>query len=93
MISLEDMIAISQLTEAEIDAVAEHEHIPESAAAALGAYLLQTAEGETQISEMIFDDLELARSRGDTAHAAELKLVLRAFIENHGQALPPGESR
>ncbi|MEX2228589.1 MAG: hypothetical protein WEB13_03020 [Dehalococcoidia bacterium] len=84
MISLEDMIAISQLDEMEIDALAEHEHIPESAAAALGAYLLHTEHGEAQISEMIFEDIEAARGRGDIHHAAQLKLVLRHFVEKHG---------
>lgn len=83
MISLEDMIAISELNEAEIDAVAEHEHIPEAAAAALGAYLLHTADGEAQISEMIFEDLEAARTRGDAVHATHLKLVLQHFIAKH----------
>ena len=36
MITLEDCIAFSGLTEAEIMAIAEHEHVPEIAAAALG---------------------------------------------------------
>jgi hypothetical protein len=39
MISLEDCVGLSGLTEEEVLAIAEHEHIPEIAASALGQYL------------------------------------------------------
>ena len=42
MISLEDCIAFSGLDKNEVDdAISEHEHIPEIAAAALANYLLK----------------------------------------------------
>jgi hypothetical protein len=41
MISLEDCIALCGLTHSEVAAIAEHEHLPEAAAAALGQYLLR----------------------------------------------------
>ena len=40
MISLEDCIALCGLDEEQVLAIAEHEHIPEIAAAALADYLL-----------------------------------------------------
>jgi hypothetical protein len=40
MISLEDCISMCGLDENEVAAIAEHEHIPEIAAAALASYLL-----------------------------------------------------
>jgi hypothetical protein len=39
MINLEDCIALSGLTEAQVLAIAEHEHVPEIAATALAQYL------------------------------------------------------
>jgi len=81
MLSIEDCIALSELTEAEIDAIAEHEHIPEIVAAELGRYLLTQADGELRISRMIADDIERARMHGDVSKTARLKLVLKHFVE------------
>ncbi len=83
MITIEDCIALSELTEEEIDAIAEHEHVPEIVACELGNYLIRTADGCNRISAAIRDDIAGARSRGDFVHAAKLKLVLKQFIEKH----------
>jgi hypothetical protein len=40
MITLEDCVALCGLTEEEVLAIAEHEHVPEIAATALASYLL-----------------------------------------------------
>ena len=40
MITLEDCVGLCGLTEEEVLAIAEHEHLPEIAATALAAYLL-----------------------------------------------------
>ena len=45
MITLEDCIALCGLSEQEVQAIAEHEHIPEIAAAAMGRYLLKGPHG------------------------------------------------
>ena len=45
MITLEDCVALCGLSEVEVLAIAEHEHIPEIAAAALGDYLLHQEHG------------------------------------------------
>lgn len=72
-----------ELTEEEVLAIAEHEHIPEIAATELGNYLVHTAEGERRIKAIIRDDIAAARSRGDRAHELTLKLVLRNFVLQH----------
>ena len=51
MISLEDCVGLSGLTEEEILAIAEHEHIPEIAASALGQYLSRQERGIEQPRE------------------------------------------
>ena len=83
MISIEDCIAMSDLTRDEIDAIAEHEHIPEAAAAAMGAYLLHIEKGPAAIRDMIRDDLRTALAHGDRQHAADLLATLRHFLAEH----------
>jgi hypothetical protein len=83
MLTLEDCIALSELTEDEILAIAEHEHIPEMAAAELGNYLVHTPDGERYIKAMIRDDIAAAAACGNRDHALALKLLLRRFIVAH----------
>ena len=86
MISLEDCIAMSGLNEKEVMAIAEHEHVPEIAAAAMGRYLLKKPDGAEQIRDMIRDDIHAALGRGDKEHASELLMVLRHFLATHPEA-------
>jgi S-ribosylhomocysteine lyase LuxS involved in autoinducer biosynthesis len=88
MISLEDCLALCDLTEAEVMAIAEHEGIPEMAALAYGEYLLHRAHGAEAICKMIVDDIRVAQARGDKAHVQTLLHVLHHFIKNHPQAAP-----
>ena len=60
MITLEDCIAFCGLTEQEVLAIAEHEHIPEVAAAALAEYLLNRPKGAGQIRNMICEEIRAA---------------------------------
>jgi len=83
MISLEDCIALCGLTRDEVLALAEHEHIPDIAAAALGQYLLNQPTGCSAIHAMIVDALRWARERGDLRHAEELAATLKHFIGSH----------
>jgi len=83
MLTIEDCIGLSELTEEEIAAVAEHEHIPKMAALELGNYLVQTSSGEKRISAMIVDDIERARRRCDLHRLLALKLCLKHFLEHH----------
>jgi hypothetical protein len=82
MLTLEDCIALSELTRDEIDAIAEREHLPEVIAVELGWYLVQLPEGPRAIRAIIRDDIGAAQARGDHLHSAKLKLVLCRFIEH-----------
>jgi hypothetical protein len=86
MISMKDCIALCGLTEEEVMAIAEHEHVPEIAAAAMARYLLKKPGGAEQIRDMIRDDIHTALSRGDKDHASKLLMVLRDFLETHPEA-------
>jgi uncharacterized hydantoinase/oxoprolinase family protein len=81
LLTLEDCLGLSDLTREEIDAIAEHEHLPEVIAAELGNYLIRTATGQRAIKDIIRDDILAAQARGDFRHSAMLKLVLRRFID------------
>ena len=86
MITIEECIAMCGLTQDEVLAIAEHEHIPEIAAAALGQYLLTQDDGTEKISAMLRDDIRLAIHRNDRAHARQLFMALRHFLSSHPQA-------
>jgi hypothetical protein len=92
MVTLEDCIAMCGLCEAEILAVAEHEHIPEVAATALANYLLIQADGCEQIRDIIRDDIRDALRRGDQLHASELLMTLRHFLTEHPDLALCGQS-
>lgn len=87
MITIEDCIGLSGLREDEILALAEHEHIPEIAATALGAYLLHLPDGPQKIRAMIEDDIREAVASGNKIHAGELFMALRHFLHEHRETL------
>ena len=88
MLTYQDCVALSGLTEEEIGALAEHEHCPEIIALELGNYLLRGPEGIARISACILDDIAQAREKGDFLHSAKLKLVLKHFLECHCKDVP-----
>lgn len=83
MLSIEDCIALSELSEAEIEAIAQHEHIPEMAAAEMGNYLIQSPDGEMRLRAMIVDDIRQAQAGGDQTRVLALKLVCRNYLQSH----------
>jgi hypothetical protein len=83
MLTLQDCIELSDLSEDEILAIAEHEHIPEMVAVEMGCYLCHTPEGEKRIRRMIVDDIQHAREKGDTERISLLKAVLKHYIAEH----------
>ncbi|HYG88755.1 MAG TPA: hypothetical protein VD978_21110 [Azospirillum sp.] len=83
MITIEDCIGLSGLTEDEIDAIAVHEHLPEIVAAELGHYLVATRAGQSEIRRMIEDDIVEAVAHGRLERAAVLKIALRHFRQEH----------
>lgn len=90
MISLQDCIDLCGLSEEEVLAIAEHEHIPEIVAASLGQYLLHQEHGPERIRDMIRDDIRCALDRNDLAHGSELVAVMRHFLATHPQVRPVG---
>ena len=88
MISLEDCIGLCGLTEEEVLAIAEHEHLPEIAATALAQYLLSQEHGVEKIRNMIVDDIRQAQLMGDRQHVLTLLHVLHHFLRAHPEVTP-----
>jgi hypothetical protein len=90
VLRFEDCLELCALSEEEIKAIAEHEHIPEIVALELGDYLIRGPDGELLVSHMFIEDIRAAERRGDLVHAAQLKKTLRHFIEEHLAQRRPG---
>lgn len=83
MLTFDDCLEMSELSEDEIRAIAEHEHIPEICALELGDYLCHHKGGSDQIRKFILDDIANAEKNGNTRHAEELRKVLEKFTASH----------
>ena len=83
MLTYQDVIALCGLNHWEVDAIAEHEHVPPIVAAELGNYLCQTTTGEHCVYDIIVDDIAKAKAQGDEHHLAVLRAVLQHFLATH----------
>lgn len=88
MLTLEDCLAFCDLTEEEVLAIAEHEHLPELPAIAMGQYMLAQEHGTEEIFKMIAEDIRDAQKRRDTEHVITLLHVLHHFVRAHPEAAP-----
>lgn len=94
MLTFDDCLGLCELTEEEVAAIAEHEHLPMIVAAELGNYLIQGPDGALRVKRIILDDIRHAASVGDLTHVLALKLVLRHFVERHPECRgKPGAPR
>ena len=83
MLTWEDCLGVAGITEELVDAVAEHEHVPEMVALELTNYLVHEPGGAPRLRRIILDDIAGAEARGDTAHAVHLRRVLLHFVATH----------
>lgn len=83
MLTYEDCLEVSGLTQDEVDAVAEYEHSSRLPALAECDFLLHSDGGVERVRHMIVDDIRHAQSCGDQQHARELRRVLIRFNKHH----------
>jgi hypothetical protein len=86
MISLEDCIALCGLTEEQVLAIAEHEHVPVIVATSIAHQLMAKKLGPLHVRDMIRDDFRNALARKDFYHARELLAVMHHFLKDHPEA-------
>jgi aryl-alcohol dehydrogenase-like predicted oxidoreductase len=89
MITLQDCVGLCGLTEEEVLAIAEHEHLPEIAATALAQYLLSQKHGSEKVRDMIVDDIRQTQlTSGSKEKVLMLLHVLHHFLKTHPEARP-----
>ncbi len=83
MLCLEDCLDFCELSTDEVEAIAEHEHIPTIVAAEMGCALLKTDDGLARLHVMMLDDIQIALQHGRVTHAHELADTYRKFRSAH----------
>ena len=87
MINENDILDMTCLTRAQIDAIAEHEHITPVTAAELGEYMMHIHHGPQRVQQMICEDIVQALHADDLTKARGLYATLKQFIAEHPEAL------
>ena len=84
MLTYQDCLDFTGFTQDEIDAIAEHEHVPEIVALELANYLAEKQpDGIPRIRKIIIEDIEHARAQGHKERVAHLEGVLKHFVATH----------
>ncbi|SIS77038.1 hypothetical protein [Neptunomonas antarctica] len=82
MLTYEECLDMCDLTQDEVSAIAEHEHVDPMIALAVGQYLC-CHNGDQKIKKIILDDISHAERTGNEKHAIVLRRVLEHFIATH----------
>ena len=72
-----------ELTEPEVDAIAEQEGLSTAASVGLGGALLQSREGLREIERLIHESAKKAKAQGQSEKADHLERILIQFKEAH----------
>jgi len=87
MINENDILDMTCLTRAQIDAISAHEHLDAVSAAELGEYMMHIHHGPQKVQQMICDDIADALHKGDLSSAKQLYKTLKEFLTEHPEAL------
>jgi len=87
MLSLHDIMGMCECTEAEIQAIAIHEKIPDAIATELADYLITSDDGVLKIRKIIIEDIQMAEQAGDKEQVVKLNNVLKHFVASHPEYL------
>ena len=83
MLSIRDCLDYCDLTDDEVELIAEHEEIPDAAAAQLLCGMVQTPEGVLMLNHYIEDLIERATARGDAEKAQRARIIFARFMHDH----------
>ncbi len=83
MLSIRDCLDYCDLTEEEVLLIAEHEDIPDAAAAQLCCGLVQTPEGVLALTHYMLELIERANACGDARKANLAASVCERFMKDH----------
>ena len=93
MLSLQDCLDLTDLSDAELSAIARHEKIPPIVALELGHRLIQTDAGVETLRQFIHDDIMSAQRQNRCRDCEQFSRTLADFNEKHpdGQSAPPDQ--
>lgn len=83
MLTLQDVLDYCDLDRGEIEAIAEHEHIPVALAAELGETLLCSPDGVCRVHSMILENMKHALESGQYEHVQNLANTYRHLQRTH----------
>ncbi len=83
MLSLQDVIDYCDLDRGEIEAIAEHEHIPVAVAAEMSESLLGTPGGVCRLHMMFLENIQQAFDAGNYVHVQELAEAYKHLQRTH----------
>ncbi|MGE5946733.1 MAG: hypothetical protein ACM35F_08570 [Betaproteobacteria bacterium] len=83
MLSIQDVLHYCDLDRGEIEAVAEHEHLPMTVAAELGESLLGSPEGVFRLHGMIVENMQHALENGQYEHVQDLVRTYEHLQRTH----------
>lgn len=83
MLSIRDCLDYCDLTDDEVALIAEHEGIPDVAAAQVACGLVQTPEGVLVLTNCMLDLIERANEQGDTEKAERARSLCARFMHDH----------
>ena len=81
MLCLQDCLDFSDIPQATITAIAEHEQVPEIVAAEIGCTLVTSRQGICRIRQFIRDNMSHARDCGQKAKVRDLDRTYHEFEE------------
>ncbi|MBS1160687.1 MAG: hypothetical protein H6R15_3106 [Proteobacteria bacterium] len=83
MLSMQDVLDYCDLDTGEIEAIAEHEHIPVTVAAELSEVLLCSPEGVCRLHSMIIENMAHALECGRYDRAQDLSKTYQHLQRTH----------
>lgn len=83
MLSMQDVLDYCDLDRGEIEAIAEHEHLPLAIAAELSEVLLGTPEGVCQLHAMILENMQQALAAGENQRVIALMETYEHLKRTH----------
>jgi len=89
MLSIQDVIDYCDLDRGEIEAIAEHEHVPLAVAAQMGEALLSTPEGVCRLHAMIIENMQRALESGRYQHVKDLAETYQHLQRSHPVSAQP----
>lgn len=83
MLAINDFIGCSNLYECEVEAIAEHEHVPLPLAVVIGELLLTSPEGVCELHRMVAEDIQHAVDMGDLPKARKFADTYQVVAVKH----------